>query len=277
MESKYGGLRVRGLGAKQRKQIQFTDSKITSFLAVSPFTFGELWSISRIHRNTLKRRLEYLVSRGIVLKHKYAIPYKHQFYGFMFKYPLLCNTPLYGHTYYLLNLSNKDVQQIISYYYDSPTGDHFQYVYNFDTNLSTISSIETDLDKFLEMTNWIRSGTFEKHLKFMSDTERKEYTKIIFKNGIFLSRRVRESDLTLVKKREKEHITIRKKQIKQVIYVAHFFIMNGFSERDVLIRCSREETLITDKENERFSLLHLPMMNYTVLWKMMNEIDLWDI
>src|SRR5215216_711413 len=95
------GLGVRGLGDRQYKARLMTKYKIVSFLAVSPFTFEQLWRVSRIHRNTLRKNLDLLVEEETVRVHKYSIPYTNEFYGYMYKYPIPYMTPLYGRKYYL--------------------------------------------------------------------------------------------------------------------------------------------------------------------------------
>jgi hypothetical protein len=83
----------------------------------------QFWRVSRIHRNILKKRLEYLVKEGTILTHKFSIPYTREFYGYMYKYPVAnpYTSPLHGCTYYLLNCSNPECSDLIDYYYDNKT------------------------------------------------------------------------------------------------------------------------------------------------------------
>jgi hypothetical protein len=84
---------------------------------VTPFTYHKLWKVSRIHRNTLRDRLDFLVAQGIVIKHKYSIPNNYHYHGCsMYKYPDLDMLPFYNHIYYLLNCSKPESKQLVSHY-----------------------------------------------------------------------------------------------------------------------------------------------------------------
>jgi DNA-binding HxlR family transcriptional regulator len=79
---------MRGLGERQYKERLMTKYKIVSLLDVSPFTFEQLWRISRIQRNVLRKNLNSLVEEETILVHNYSIPYNQEFYGYMYKYPV---------------------------------------------------------------------------------------------------------------------------------------------------------------------------------------------
>jgi hypothetical protein len=61
----------RGYGNDQINLLNLTVIKIIQTLAVRPYTYEELRGVTRIQRNSLKSRLELLVSKGIVIKHKH--------------------------------------------------------------------------------------------------------------------------------------------------------------------------------------------------------------
>jgi hypothetical protein len=65
-----GVIVMRGLGEKQRLDSYMTSSKIVFYLAKQPFTYYQLRRITKIHGNVLRRRLNDLDSKGIIIKFK---------------------------------------------------------------------------------------------------------------------------------------------------------------------------------------------------------------
>src|SRR5215207_5002540 len=110
---------MRGLGERQYKERLMTKYKIVSFLDVSPFTFEQLWRISRIQRNVLRKNLNSLVEEETVRVRTYSIPYNQEFYGYMYKYPVPYMAPVYGHRYYLLDLSQIVCDAYMNFYYNN--------------------------------------------------------------------------------------------------------------------------------------------------------------
>lgn len=99
---------MRGLGQKQLAERLLTDSKIVAFLERQPHTFESLRRVTHIQRNTLKKRLNYLVSRKIIIKHHYLKPYRSRY---------LAN--LYNRDWYLLDLEHTEAEMLREYYYEN--------------------------------------------------------------------------------------------------------------------------------------------------------------
>ena len=94
-----------------------TEGKIVSFLSIGPFTYQQLWKVSSIHRNILRKRLDSLVERKIIFEHKYSIPYDSEFYGSAHDYPISYWSPLFGRIYYLLNCSRPECDKLAHIYF----------------------------------------------------------------------------------------------------------------------------------------------------------------
>jgi chromosome segregation and condensation protein ScpB len=97
---------MRGLGEKQRLDSYMTSSKIVFYLAKQPFTYYQLRRITKIHGDVLRRRLNDLDSKGIIIKFKYTLG------------PMNRNTNpnVYRYDYYLLNWSNMKSKDYFDYY-----------------------------------------------------------------------------------------------------------------------------------------------------------------
>jgi hypothetical protein len=263
------GLGVRGLGLKQKKEKLNTEAKIVGFLRVTPLTYEQLQKISRIHRNTLKLRLDHLSSKGIIMAHRYSIPYELKYYGYMFRHPVKYWPPLFNRLYYLLNLSkSKQIKELLFHYL-------------------TMNEEEWEVDRVagkIEMQNQpsfsltpsiiaqalllSREGNSNKRYRSPSELieNRSRLTEII----LYTFRWLREYDLSAVKNRVYiSEYSLREKETKNLKNIIKFFTRRGFSLQDVLIRCSTEHTLI---EGDRDYLegaadpLSLPMTRYSTLW-----------
>jgi hypothetical protein len=97
---------MRGLGEKQRLDSYMTSSKIVFYLAKQPFTYYQLRRITKIHGDVLRRRLNELDSKGIIIKFKYIL-------GPMNRNP---GPNVYRYDYYLLNWSNMKSKDYLDYY-----------------------------------------------------------------------------------------------------------------------------------------------------------------
>lgn len=263
------GLGVRGLGLKQKEERLITEAKIISYLSVSPFTYEQLQKISKIHRNILKLRLDQFSSKGIIIKHRYYIPYKLEYYGYMYRHPIKYRPPLFNHIYYLLNLSKtKQIKDLVSRYLirneeeweeDYKTGRieiQNQPLFSFP-----LSVLEQSL---------LSSAKRISNKQYFSPSEEKENYRKSAEIVINLFRQAREWDLSAIKNRTYiQGYRLREKDSKQLKEIVNFFTNKGFSLEDVLVRCSTEHTLI---EGDRYYLggstgpLSLPMTHYSVLW-----------
>jgi hypothetical protein len=83
-----------------------TSSKIVFYLAKQPFTYYQLRRITKIHGDVLRRRLNELDSKGIIIKFKCTLtPLNHN-----------AGPNVYRYDYYLLNWSNMKSKDYFDYY-----------------------------------------------------------------------------------------------------------------------------------------------------------------
>ena len=268
------GLGVRGLGEKQREEIEQTEAKIVSFLRVSPFTYEQLREISRIHRNALRIRLDSLVREKIVITHRYSIPYEYEYYGYMYRYPVSYRRPLYNHVYYLLNMSN-DI--MVNIRIEELLGLH-----SIKSRKKTKQTIRKTLNTWdgpmFSPALRVIALTHEGLHKSLKDSEKGRFSPSEFgeayrrfiKSSVYLSRCIRENNLDGVKRGTYlKSRPIQKDILKKLINVYDFLIKRKFSLFDVFIRCCTE-MIISDgghnfMGNERGST-YIQMVNYDSLW-----------
>lgn len=276
----YGGVRglgVRGLGLRQKDERLTTEARIVSFLRISPLTYEQLQKISRIHRNTLKLRLDQLSSKGIIIKHRYSIPYKWKYCGYVYRYPVKYRPPLFNHIYYLLNLSNtKQIQELVSHYL-------IRREEEWEVDLLTGKIGILDQPSFslavpvLKQLNKVLVARISNKQHF-SLSELQEMHKKLVKMIIYLYRWHREYDLSAVKNRVYiQGIPLQEDDNKQLKKIIDFFTNKGFPLQDILIKCSTEHTLI---EGDKYYIdgstdpLSLPMTHYSVLWDAIKNMDI---
>jgi hypothetical protein len=211
------------------------------------------------------------------MKHKYSIPFKFKYYGYMYKYPVKYRPPLFNHIYYLLNLSKTtQIQEFVSNFLvrsedefevDRLTGKiEIQNLPSFCLAPSILKSLLPSLVNHSRrlVSEWnINKGYF-------SPSELIETHKKLEEIILYAYRWLREIDLSAVKNRA--HVLaapLREKDNEKLKKIIDFFVKRGYSLQDILIRCSTEHTCIN---GERFYLdgsadtLSLPMTNYSVLW-----------
>jgi hypothetical protein len=101
---------TRGQGKIQQKSKKFTEAKILAFLLqLGPLNYEGLRDTSKIQRNILRIRLDSLVMRGMITKHKYNGP------------KIVKGGPRVGDFYYILNRDNHEIKPLIDYYYSQPS------------------------------------------------------------------------------------------------------------------------------------------------------------
>ena len=263
------GLGVRGLGLKQKEQRLDTEARILSFLRVSPFTYEQLQKISKIHRNSLKQRLDQLSMKGIIMKHRYSIPYELKYYGFMYRYPVKYQSPLFGRFYYLLDLSKAEqIQELVSYFLirSEKEWEQNQLTGKIEIqNLPSFSLAPSVLSSSIQLSSHRNSSR-----RHISPSELIENRKKSAEMVINTFRWLRERDLSAVKNRVSlPGYPFREKDNEALGKIISFFTNRGFSLQDILVRCSTEHTMI---EGERYYMdgtidtLSLPMTHYSVLW-----------
>jgi DNA-binding Lrp family transcriptional regulator len=243
-----------------------TESKIASFLSVSTFTFEQLWKVSRIHRNILRYRLNDLAKRGIVIKHRYAIPYNRELYGYMYKYPIPYMTPLYDHAYFLLYYSKPESKRLIAYYY--------KHCKNVKPSVFPKRSISQKLCKsqenFMELQKEVLDGF--KRRSTMSDQEYVGHWHKDREMLICLSRFRHQNQITAVRKCVKlGKWVVSRGILESVKKVTEFFSKRNYSFLDVLIRCSTDHNILFIDSWSTDSVLELTFVPYYVLWNIMEK------
>lgn len=93
---------TRGLGEKQKNGRMLISYRIIYALYVKPYTYQQLWKVTKIHRNTLRQRLDQLVNDRIILKHRYNFPNDREKY-------------YTRRDFYLLNWANKQSKEMVDY------------------------------------------------------------------------------------------------------------------------------------------------------------------
>jgi hypothetical protein len=222
----------------------------------------------------LKQRLELLSIKGIVMKHRYSIPYEWKYYGYMYRYRVKYRPPLFNHIYYLLDLSKiKEIDELLFHYLTKKEeeweGDRFAgkiEIQNQPSFSPALSIIKQTLLLLIERNSKKR---------YLSPSELNENRRRSTEMFLCTSRWRREYDLLAAKNRvHVSEYSLREKESKEFKNIIDFFTSKGFSLQDVLIRCSTEHTFI---EGDRPHLegaaapLLFPMIHYSTLWHAMER------
>jgi hypothetical protein len=266
---------MRGLGERQYKERLMTKYKIVSLLDVSPFTFEQLWRISRIQRNVLRKNLNSLVEEETILVHNYSIPYNQEFYGYMYKYPVPYMPPAYGHKYYLLDLSRIVSDAYMNFYYNNKARENRVPLIQFLTE-----ERKKRKQKLCASEDKARSLELKSELQIdeMGRTELRDYLQSAEEHLIYHERFKRETEILCVKfgdrfLNEGEEEEVTEKEMRNITMISEFFTKRDYSLLDVLIRCSMEHTRIHTTDYWRDDLT-LPLMRYRSLWKITEKIGL---
>ena len=109
-------VKVRGFGDRQQSQAVTTQAKIAAYLEITPMTYEKLQNVSGIHRNSLRNRLDESTANGLIIRHKYSLPKNDLYYSNTYQHHLCKDLPncLY---YYLLNLWNEDMRELLRLHY----------------------------------------------------------------------------------------------------------------------------------------------------------------
>ena len=276
MRTKNGGVRglgVRGLGERQYKARLMTQYKIVSFLAVCPFTFEQLWRVSRIQRNVLRKNLDLLVEEGSVLAHRYSIPYTREFYGYMYKYPVPYMTPTNGRKYYLLDCSQRQCDAYMNFYYNNMAKERKEpfeelLIKERQKRKHKLCMHEDEAISFKTISKLEAEG--------MTQTELRDHLQMSEENLIYLERLIREDEIIAVKFGERfqnDEETITNEELDRVTKVSDFFTKRRYSSLDVLVRCSTEHTRI-HTSGYYADDLNLGLIRYNSLWKIMDKAGL---
>jgi hypothetical protein len=263
---------MRGLGESQYRDRLMTKYKIVCLLNVTAFTYEQLWEVSRIQRNMLRKNLDSLVDEGTVWVHNYSIPYTREFYGYMYKYPVPYMPPLNGRKYYLLDCSQRQCDAYMNFYYNNKAKERRE---PFD---ELLIEEKRKSQKKLCRKNDTRLSKEELGTKLrweeMTSTELRNEWEICMDQFICLARRMREDELIAVKfgERFQYERSMMDKELDNITRVAEFFTKKGYSLLDVLIRCSTEYTIV-NTTGYTYDL-HLSLIPYSLLWKIMEKAGL---
>jgi hypothetical protein len=126
---------TRGLGERQEKERDYTTYRIIGAIYTKPYTYQQLWRKTKIHRNTLKQRLDQLVNDNTIIKHHYTFPNSRGKYT--------------GRDFYLLNWAKKQVKEKVSLIFHNLLTDSSVSIFNFYVSSSAydINSIQNEGSK----------------------------------------------------------------------------------------------------------------------------------
>jgi hypothetical protein len=227
----------------------------------------------------LKLRLEQLCRNGIIMKHRYSIPYEWKYYGFMYRYPVKYQSPLFGRFYYLLDLSKaKQIQEFVSYFLIRSKEEWEQKQLTGKSETQNLPSFSLALSVLISSKQLLSHRNSSR--RYFSPSELIENRKKSAEMVINTFRWLRERDLSAVKNRVSvSGYPFREKDSEVLRKIISFFTNRGFSLQDILVRCSTEHTMI---EGERYYLdgttdpLSLPMTHYSVLWHAVEKLGFFD-
>jgi hypothetical protein len=263
---------MRGLGDRQYKEGLMTKCKVVSFLEVSSFTFEQLWRISRIQRNILRKNLDSLVEKETVFVHKYSIPYTKEFYGYMYKYPVPYMTPINGHKHYLLDCSQRVCEAYMNFYYNNKAREK-----RVPSNEFLMKERQKHRQKLCMCEDEARSFETKSKIQVdeMSKTEFREYLQKFEEHLIYFERLIREREINSVNFGERFQIgeDVTERELSNITRVSELLTKRGYSLLDVLIRCSTERTRIHTTGYYTDDLT-LPLTRYGSLWKKMEKAGL---
>jgi hypothetical protein len=227
---------TRGLGKRQIKDRLLTTSKIASYLAIRPFTYQELQKQSKIRRESLRVGLDDLVTRKIVIKHKFSVP----------------NDPNIEHNriYYLLNWSKTKTKQLVNHYYDNSLVNNNYTVIERQAHREHKESVQTSqIDDILR----------KKRESIISDEAYRE----LFAS---LRRAMRRIELDTVKKQRKlNYSEPSESDIRLTLEVVNLALNKKYSFLDALIKSSADE-----------KIGGAGIYRYSTLWEIMEKTGLLD-
>ena len=245
-----------------------------------------MWKVSGINKNVLKTRLDELIEQKIILKHRYKIPYKEEFYGHIDKNPVDYMSPLYNRDYYLLNHNNGyfKYQEFIKSFFltrdPKPFFDkinnkeiesknqllYLTYINKYFENLSEILKIQKSDSSAVNILTKISSLNLDS--LYRSDFIL--HHKYLHNLSVWLNRYQRELELLSIN--EKVYLNLLSfdnttKGTKNIAKCLEYFSNKyQFSNADILIRCSTESILLNfHSSNQNYNLISMKMTDYESL------------
>jgi hypothetical protein len=235
---------MRGLGKQQFEQIKFTESRLVAILGVRPHTYEELRKITRIQRNILRVRLNNLISKKILFKHKYKIQYTQQSCVYGDLYGISSNLPIKNGDYYLLNWSNSLTKEFTDYYYELDP-----------KKLSGVYRV-SQVEKYDQSIQFPPLPDGEEPNNNYANT----LMKMVSNDFAFT-----KAKLLLVLDRIRSNQKIHEEDISHISQSIGFFLNHSISLHDILIRCSCYP--VADSKNK----LYVPSISYMQLWNIIED------
>jgi hypothetical protein len=152
-------------------------------LYVKPCTYHQLWRATKIHRNTLKLRLDQLLRDNIIIKHHYA------FHNYRGKYT--------SRDFYLLNWAKKQSKEMVGSIFDNQLPRAATYIMSPDVSRLSyeINSIHIEPSKreytiirpdgAYKSSVYLTSIKFSERVRELRVKERDIFEQIIFCIGRF--------------------------------------------------------------------------------------------
>jgi hypothetical protein len=255
---------MKGLGKKQIQAINLTLSKIGFALSKEPLTSHQLHIKTKIHKNKLGQRLDYLISRGIVIKHTRTSP------------PNLESKQnhlraAYTYEYYLLNWSNPDAKKLLNYYY------------NYSPDYQEVKKREQESKERVKMAEAVRKAPLKRKERESEEDFKKREEEVKE-----LNRQIEEQLQKLVQDDQE----LRERSRKRVIMLAKQMIRIEELELESLNQRLRDKNDITSSniEEQSIKIQRAPLnvfidfkvdsmfheYNYTDIWEIMEEEGLLD-
>ena len=232
----------------------------------------------------MKTRLDELIEQKIILKHRYKIPYKEEFYGHIDKNPVDYLCPLYNRDYYLLNHNNGyfNYQEFIKSFFLSRNPKPFFDKINKNeieskNQLLFLKYINKYFEKIGEILKLEKSDSFAANgVDIMTKLKNFNFNNLYPSDVILLQKNINhfavwstryQRELELLAINEKVYLNllsfdnIPKGTKKIAKYLEYFSNKYQFSNADIIIRFSIECCWLHSNNSYPF----LPMIDYESL------------
>ena len=216
-------------------------------MEVTPFTYEQLWKVTGIHRNILRKKLDDLVGDSLVGTYRFRIPFGTQFRGY------ICHDgqQAKGFKYYMLNLiepeSQTQIATIMGLYYNKSSRQRF--------GPKSLVDLKTLGKEKKKLSNW------EDRIQFYYDWRLDELELVRHRATDFLSeenRKLIESDNSLR---------------YELLRFAQFILKNGYSLLDFVIRVCSMPTVFQRIKSQKGPDFVLPIIRYSNLINILLKTD----
>lgn len=213
---------TRGEGERQKKDRQFTTSKVIAYLTVSPFTYQQLQNESKIQRQTLRQILDSLVMQKVVKKHRFTIQ----------------NDPHIEHnsTYYLVDWSKNKIEprQLLQYYFNNNNNKSIEKVRHLTSkDIMVKDTYEAEARKTLNNLTTF----FDKNYERLSYEEHKEF-------NIVSSKLVRRLDFASIKNQcQIDYHEPSKDEVYNALKLINFCLERKYHLLDAVIKACVDDKI----------------------------------